>query len=239
MEEKLKDLYSYNDINIIKDFGKWNVPSKWDDVTLKIYQDIERYYADKEERQFDVRDVLHILTNKSIDEINELPSEFLDTILTHLLFLVTTPDVGEPSNKIVIDGEEYIINVMEKLKLGEYVAVDNVIKADKSDYASILAILCRKKGEAYDSKFEAETFEKRKEMFESQPVTKILPLIGFFLNLYIVSERHSQLYSLVEEGINLTQQNIKSLENLGVFKRLSLNWQMRKLRKSLKSIKRI
>ena len=159
--------------------------------------------------------------------------------MTHLLFLVTTPEVGESSNKIKIDGEEYIINIMEKLKLGEYVAVDNVIKADKSDYASILAILCRKKGEVYDSKFEAETFEKRKEMFESQPVTKILPLIGFFLNLYIISERHSQLYSLVEEGINLTQQNIKSLENLGVSKRLSLNWQMRKLRKSLKSIKRI
>lgn len=225
--------------DIIKDFGKWDVPSKWDDVTLKIYQDIERYYADKEEKQFDVRDVLHILTNRSIDEINELPSDFLDTILTHLLFLVTTPDVGEPSNKIKIDGEEYIINVMEKLKFGEYVAVDNVIKADKSDYASILAILCRKQGEVYDSKFEAETFEKRKEMFEKQPVTKILPLVGFFLNLYIVLERHSQLYSLVEEGINLTQQNIESLENLGVFKRLSLNWQMRKLKKSLKSIKRI
>lgn len=225
--------------DIIKDFGKWDVPSKWDDVTLKIYQDIERYYADKEEKQFDVRDVLHILTNRSIDEINELPSDFLDTILTHLLFLTETPDVGEPSNKIKIDGEEYIINVMEKLKLGEYVAVDNAIKADKSDYASILAILCRKQGEVYDSKFEAETFEKRKEMFEKQPVTKILPLIGFFLNLYIVLERHSQLYSLVEEGINLTQQNIESLENLGVSKRLSLNWQMRKLRKSLKSIKRI
>lgn len=225
--------------NVIKDFGSITVPTKWDDVTLKIYQDIERYYADKEEKQFDVRDVLHILTNRSIDEINELPSDFLDTILTHLLFLVTTPDVGEPSNKIKIDGEEYIINVMEKLKLGEYVAVDNAIKADKSDYASILAILCRKQGEVYDSKFEAETFEKRKEMFEKQPVTKILPLVGFFLNLYIVLERHSQLYSLVEEGINLTQQNIESLENLGVSKRLSLNWQMRKLRKSLKSIKRI
>jgi len=223
--------------DIIKDFGKWDVPSKWDDVTLKIYQDIERYYADKEEKQFDVRDVLHILTNRSIDEINELPSDFLDTILTHLLFLVTTPDVGEPSNKIKIDGEEYIINVMEKLKLGEYVAVDNVIKADKSDYASILAILCRKQGEVYDSKFEAETFEKRKEMFEKQPVTKILPLIGFFLNLYIISEKHSQLYSLVEEGINLTQQNIESLENLGVSKRLSMTWQIRKLRKLLKSTK--
>lgn len=225
--------------DIIKDFGQWNVPAKWDDVTLKVYQEIEKYYKGKEEKQFDVRDVLHILTNKSEDEINELPAEFLDTILTHLIFLVTTPEVGEPTNKIEIDGVEYKINIMEKLKLGEYVAVDNVLKSDSSDYASILAILCRKEGEIYDSRFEAEEFEKRKVMFEKQPVTKILPIIGFFLNLYILSERHSQLYSLVEEGINLTQQNIDNLEKIGVSKRLSLNWQMKKLRKSLKSIKHI
>jgi len=235
MEEKLKDLYSYNDINIIKDFGEWNCPTKWDDITLKVYQEIEKYYKDKDEK-FDVRDVLHILTNKTDDEINELPAEFLDTILTHLIFLTTTPDVGEPSNKIVIDGVEYSINVMEKLKLGEYVAVDNVIKADASDYASMLAILCRKEGEIYDSKFEAEEFEKRKEMFEKQPVTKILPIVGFFLNLYIISKIPSQLYSQVEEGINLIQQNIDNSQKIGASKRLYLNWQMRKLRKSLKSI---
>lgn len=236
MEEKLKDLYSYNDINIIKDFGEVKVPKDWSEITLKKYQEIERYYEDKD-KEFNVLDVLDILIDKDKDYIMSLPTEFLDTILTHLLFLVTTPDVGEPSNKIKIDGEEYIINVMEKLKLGEYVAVDNVIKADKSDYASILAILCRKQGEVYDSKFEAETFEKRKEMFEKQSVTKILPLIGFFLNLYIVLERHSLLFSLVEEGINLTQQNIESLENLGASKRLSLNYQIRKYKKLLKSIK--
>ena len=225
------------DNNIIKDFGEWNCPTKWDDVTLKIYQEIDKYYKDKD-KKFDVRDVLHILTNKSDDEINELPAEFLDTILTHLIFLTTTPEVGEPSNKIKIDGEVYMVNVMEKLKLGEYVAVDNVIKADASDYASILAILCRKEGEVDDSKFEAEVFEKRKEMFENQPVTKILPLISFFLDLYMVSKIPSQLFSAVEEGINLIQQSIKNSENLGAFKKLSLNWQMKKLRKSLKSIKR-
>ena len=223
--------------NII-DYGSWTTPSSWNDITLGVYSEIERYYDGKDEN-FDIRKVLHILTNKTEDEINALPAEFLEKILSNLTFLSTQPEVGEPTNKIKIDGEEYVINIMEKLKLGEYVAVDNVIKADKSDYASILAILCRKQGEIYDSKFEAEIFDKRKEMFEKQPVTSILPIIGFFLNLYIISERHSQLYSLVEEGINLTQQNIDNLEKIGVFKRLSLNWQMKKLRKSLKSIKRI
>lgn len=225
-----------NNEEIIKDFGSWNVPTKWEDISLKLYQEIERYYEGKDEK-FDVRDVLNILTGKGEDEINALPAEFLDTILTHLIFLTTTPEVGEPTNKIVIDGEEYSINIMEKLKLGEYVAIDNVIKADKHDYASILAILCRKKDEIYDSKFEAEVFDKRKEMYEKQPVMNILPIISFFLDLYIMSERFSHLYSLVEEGINLIQQNIKNSEKIGVFKKLSLNSQMKKLKKSLKSIK--
>lgn len=227
------------DKEVIKDFGKWNVPTKWDDITLKIYQEIEKYYEDKETKEFDVREVLHILTNKDWDEINALPAEFLDTILTHLIFLTTTPEVGEASNKIVVDGIEYKINVMENLKLGEYVAVDTVLKADIHDYASILAILCRKEGEIYDSTYEAEVFDKRKEMFENQPVTKILPIVSFFLDLYITLETPSQLYSQVESAISHIQQTIDSSQKIGASKRLSLNWQMKKLRKSLKSIKRI
>lgn len=225
-----------NNEDIIKDFGKINVPTGWNDITLDKYQKIEKYYENKDEK-FNVIDVLDILIDKDREYIEQLPAEFLETILTHLVFLATTPEVKEPSNKIKIDGEEYIINIMDKLKLGEYVAIDNVLKADNHDYASIFAIICRKEGEVYDSKFEAEKFEERKKMFLSQPVTSILPLISFFLHLFIMLEKHSQLYSLVEEGINHIQQNIDNLEKIGVSKRLSLNWQMRKLRKSLKSIK--
>ena len=56
------------DNNII-DYGKISIPTSWDEITLKQFSDIERYYADKE-KQFDAREVLHIFTNKTIDEIN-------------------------------------------------------------------------------------------------------------------------------------------------------------------------
>lgn len=164
---------------IIKDFKEWKVPTRWEDLTLKTYQDIERYYKDGD-KEFNVIDVLDILTDKTRDEINELPAEFLEIILTHLSFLTTAPEVDEPSNKITINGETYAVNVMEKLKVGEYVAVDTILKNDRHDYASILAILCRKQGEVYDSKYEAEIFEDRKKMFEEQPVIKILPIVNFF-----------------------------------------------------------
>ena len=226
------------DKDIIKDFGKVNVPVKWSDITLEKYQKIDKYYSDKE-KKFNILDVLDILIDKDRDYIASLPSEFLDAILEKLSFLSTAPEVGEASNKIEINGEEYKINIMEKLKLGEYVAVDTVIKNDSSDYSSILAIICRKDGEIYDSKFEAEIFEDRKKMFERQPITKIMPIVGFFLSLYTTSKIPSLLYMQVEEGINLTQQNIDNSQKIGASKKLYLNWQMRKLRKSLKSIKRI
>lgn len=223
--------------NVI-DLGKWTVPTKWEDVTLEMFQKIEKYYSDKE-KDFDVREVLDIFTDHTRDEINQLPINFTDKLLNELSFLKEQPDYGDASPKIEIDGEEYSINVMEKLKTGEYVAIDTILKNDSHDYISILAVLCRKNGEIYDSKFEAEVFEERQKLFAKQPIMKIMPLISFFLSLYIVRRTHSLLYSEVEEGLNLIQQNIDNSENLGVFKRRSLNSQMKKLRKLLKSNKSI
>lgn len=154
-----------------------------------------------------------------------------------LSFIEKEPEAKEPTNKIEISKETYQINFMEKLKTGEYVSVDNILKADSNDYASILAILCRKEGEIYDSKFEAELFEQRKKMFEEQPITKILPIIGFFLNLYILLVTPSRLFSKVEEELNHIQKSIKTSTEIGVFKKRSLNSQVKKLQKLLKSNK--
>ena len=223
--------------NVI-DFGSWHCPTSWEEITLKQFQEIEKYYSNKD-KYFDIREVLHIFTNKTEDEINELPIVFTNKLLNELSFLKEQPQYGDASASIEIDGEKYSINVMEKLKTGEYVAIDTILKSDPHDYISILAVLCRKNGEIYDSKFEAELFEERQKLFAKQPIMKIMPLISFFLNLYILRMTHSQLYSEVEEGLNLIQQNIDNSENLGVFKRHSLNSQMKKLRKLLKSNKSI
>ena len=220
----------------IIDFGTFSVPTRWEDLDLATYSEIERYYGD-DEKKFDVREVLHIFTHKTVDEINQLPAEFMQILLEKLSFLQTKPEIAEPSNKIIVNGEEYMINIFEKMKTGEYVASDAVIKGDKHDYASILAILCRKKDEVYDSHFEAELFEKRREMWGKQPVVKILPLVNFFLQLWYVQGMNSQLYSQVEEAVNHIQQNIDNSPKIGVFKRLYLNWRMKKLKRLLKSNK--
>ena len=216
-------------------FGEWKVPTSWDEITLGQFQEIEKYYSDKD-RKFDVRDVIHILCNKTIDEVNALPIAFTESIMEKLMFLQEKPEEKEPSNKITIDGEEYIINVMEKLKTGEYIAIDTALKGDRFDYASFFTIICRKDGEIYDSKYEAEVFDKRREMWLKQPVVKVLPMIAFFLNLYIVSQTPSLLFSELQEGINLIRKNIKTSRENGELSALSTRRLMRKLRKLEKSI---
>ena len=222
----------------IIDFGSWRCPTSWDELTLKQFQEIEKYYSDKD-KDFDIREVLHIFTNKTEDEINALPIVFTNELLNELSFLKEQPKYGDASPKIEIDGEEYCINVMEKLKTGEYVAIDTILKSDPHDYISILAVLCRKNGEIYDSKFEAEVFEDRQKLFAKQPIMKIMPLIAFFFNLYILRMTHSQLYSEVEEGLNLMEQNIESSRANGDLSALSTRRLMKKLRKLRKSLKSI
>ena len=224
--------------NNIIDLGSITVPTSWEDVTLAQYQEIEKFYEDKD-KKFNVIDVLDIFINKDKDFIMSLPAEFLEIILNKLQFLLTPPTESKPTNKITIDGEEYIINFQNKLRTGEYIAAETILKDDKQNYAALLAILCRKEGEIYDSKFENEIVEERIKLFEQQPITKILPIIGFFLNLMLVSNLPTLLSSKIREEINRTAKDIETLAKNGeISKRYmkSLTKKLRKLEKSISSI---
>lgn len=220
------------------DFQEWIVPTKWEDVTLKTYQEIERYYEDKD-KDFDIRDVIHIITNHTIDEVNSMPVDFLERIMAHLTFLQTKPEDKEPSNSIVIDGEKYTVHTENKLRTGEYIASDTAMKGDRHNYAAILAILCRKDGEIYDSHFENEVLEDRIKLWEKQPVVNILPLIGFFMECYIVLQMPTQLYSKVEEALDLTRKDIETLQKNGAISKRSMKSAMKKLTKLEKYINSI
>lgn len=223
-----------NEKDII-DLGSVEVPTSWNDITLKKFQDIERYYDDKD-RQFNVIDVLDILIEKDRDYIMSLPEEFLNIILERLAFLQTKPEEKEPRNWVDIKGERYTVNTQNKLKVGEYVAADTAMKADKYNYAAILAILCRKDGEVYDSKFENEVLEDRIKMFEDLPVTDVLAIISFFLTLYIASVIPSRLSSTIREGIDLTRNNIETSHKNGELSKHSMRSLMKKLKKLERSL---
>ena len=228
-------------ITVEKDFGEWKVPSSWDDLTLGKFQELERLYdtEDGNERKFDVRDVLDLMTDRTKDEINELPIEFTDSLLRKMYWLHEQPQFGKPSNKITIDGETYTVHNENEMKFGEYVALDTALKGDKHNYAAMLAILCRKDGEIFDAKFENEILPSRIEFWKNVSVMKVMPIVSFFLELSSMSLQVSQLSLEIQEGINHILKHIETSKRNGVFSALYTKWQVRKLKKLQKSIKNI
>jgi hypothetical protein len=156
-----------------------------------------------------------------------------------MVFLQEKPEDKKPTNSIEIKGERYTIHTENKLKVGEYVAADTALKGDKHNYAAIMAILCRKDGELYDSKFENEVLEDRIKMWEGVPVTEILPLIGFFLQLYITLQMPTLLSSKVMEAIDLMRKDIENSVKNGELSKRSMKSAMKKLKKLEKSISTI
>ena len=226
-------------IKVEKDFGEWKVPSSWDDLTLGKFQELERLYDGDEERKFDVRDVLDLMTDRTKDEINELPIEFTDSLLRKMYWLHEQPNFGKPSNKVTIDGVQYTVHNENEMKFGEYVALDTAMKGDRHNYAAMLAILCRKDGEIFDAKFENEILPSRIEFWKNVSVMKVMPIVSFFLELSSMSLQVSQLSSEIQEGINHILKHIETSKRNGVFSALYTKWQVRKLKKLQKSIKNI
>lgn len=219
------------------DLGKWSLPTRWDEVTLGQFAELEKLYKGEASKGVDAVDLISIMSGRTKDEVMELPVDFMETMAIHLVFLETQPEIEKPIDRVEIDGETYIINVKEKLKLGEYVDFDILVKSDPCDYPSMLAILCRKEGEAYDSDFIANEFQKRVDMFAKQPVTKILPLIAFFLELSTTYMGLFQNYSTVKEALSQEVQNLENSAKHTLGKGLRMSLLTRRFKKLKKLIK--
>lgn len=214
------------------DFGKINIPTKWDDITLKQFCELMRVY-DKDDKE--VLDILEVLSGKSKAELRQMPADFIETMLQHLQFMNIPLNV-EADSQMVINGEQYKVNHTEKLKFGEWTDAETVLK--EKDYAGLLAILARKDGEIYDDGFIANELDKRVELFNSLPITEALILLNFFLKLKLRYILYSQKYlENSKEAVESLVQSIKSSLKDGDGKRLDLIYAKIKLKRLEKSLK--
>lgn len=220
------------------DFGKITIPTKWSEVTLKQFQELMKIYNQEDK---DILDILSLFTQKSKKELRQMPSEFIETMLAHLQFMNTKLEV-EPSSQIDIDGKIYRINYTEKLKFGEFVDVETLIKEDKYNWAAMLAMLCRLEGEIYDDDFIANQLDSRIKMYESLPIDRALQLINFFLKLklrYITYSLKSLTLKEAREAAESLVQSIRDSVKAGVGTKLNSIYakiELRKLEKQLKCI---
>lgn len=217
------------------ELGSYNIPTKWEEVTLKQFQQILEL-----EDKNDNLAILAIMLGKTKEEVQQLPSKVLTLFYQNLNFFKEEPRT-ESDNKLTINDELYIINDKDNMKVGEYADFNEILQYDRNNYAYMLAILCRKEGEVYDDKFIAEKLNKRKEMFENIPVTEALKTVNFFFQKFISLKTNTMNYStaLKEEVENLIAENIKDLRRSGGFikpSNLRAIMKLRKLQKRLKYI---
>lgn len=222
------------------DYGTWTCPTSWNDITLEQLQKIQGLYSGDNQTERNIIDYIHILTNHTREEVEALPYEFTERLLEEMSFLLTPLPEVKPSTEVYVNGEKYIAAIQEKMKTGEFVATQMALQSDANNYAAILAIIARKEGEKYDSKFENEVLAERIELFKQAKALDVLPLVTFFLQRYAVLEMPTQLSGAIEEEIDdlyakLTESSTKS----GLGSKLSTWRQKRTLRKLKKSIRAI
>ena len=198
------------------------------------------------------KDILKIFTNFDISKYDILPVELYESIMSNFSFLIEDMPVMKPSNELYYNDIHFVINFMESLKVKEYEDADMVLRNNPYDYKSLLAILCREcKGkktdhvtghtylinEDYDTEFANNIFDARREMFANMPMTKVMPLINFFLLKGLESNGHFQnsLKTIALQLKEAVQNMLDSLNCIGSRKWLYLA-QMIKLKKYKKSI---
>lgn len=211
-----------------------NIPTCWEDIKLEDWMKIQELYYNTDNIEF--KDIIQIFVE---DDIKSIPVSIVNALTQRMSFFKDNLK-NEPSNEIVIDDIRYRINIEEEMKFGEFVDSQDVLQQSRTNYAAVLAILCRKVGEEYNDDFIENEYEKRVELFKSQPITKIYPLIGFFLLQWTKSENILVRYTerLKEAAINAVN-NIETSANDGDGRKRFTKFQMKKLLKLKEYLKSI
>lgn len=221
--------------------GKYKVAEKWEDVTLLQWQNYVRKASSKEDNSVDIISTLETFSDIPRSVINQMPTDLFESVIGRLKWIKDTPD-QTPTQSVEISGETYTINVMEKLKVKEYLDINTVIENDKFNYAMIFAILCRKQGEEYDEEFIADKLPDRLEMFEQMNCVDGMKLIAFFLTCWVELETRSQnclvVQAIKEDAQKLVKSIRSSLKPMDYItpSRVRQILTLRKLEKSIKNI---
>ena len=142
------------------------------------------------------KDLLKCFTDFDMEKYDVLPVELYNSIMSNFSFVLEDMPQWKPSNHLSYNGMEFVVNTMEALKVKAYEDAEMILRNNIYDYPALLAVLCRKVtgtktdnvtglswevNEVYDYEFANKIFDARREMFAKMPITKVMPVISFFL----------------------------------------------------------
>ena len=199
------------------------------------------------------KDLLKCFTDFDMEKYDVLPVELYNSIMSNFSFVLEDMPQWKPSKHLSYNTMEFVVNDKEALKVKEYEDAEMILRNNMYDYPSLLAVLCRKVtgtktdnvtglswevNEVYDSEFANKIFDARREMFAKMPITKVMPVISFFLIKGLTSTSLSQNYlTTIAQNLYDTLQVIEDSHKTTGLLKLFIRPRMIKLRKWKKYIK--
>ena len=266
-EKKMETAYDFGSITVPTKWDEVTLQMLSDYLTLSkekedaLEKDKKQAERDKTEmpnekdEKYNItdKDLLKCFTDFDMEKYDVLPVELYNSIMSNFSFVLEDMPQWKPSNHLSYNGMEFVVNTTEVMKVREYEDAEMILRNNIYDYPSLLAVLCRKVtgtktdnvtglswevNEVYDSEFANKIFDARREMFAKMPITKVMPVISFFLIKGLTSTSLSQNYlTTIAQNLYDTLQVIEDSQKSMGFRRLFILPQMIKLRKLKKSIK--
>jgi hypothetical protein len=157
----------------------FNIPTSWDEITLKMFEEISLAEGNPYERTVDI---LNILTGISEEELKVMPAVMLETsgINEKLGFLSTAPHKSMPNEKYSTKTRKYTVSLYPaKWTAAQYLDYSAALMTgDSKKLAKIIACFCVPEGHKYGDGYDFD--EVVNDLYENMPITIALGYSSFF-----------------------------------------------------------
>tara|TARA_R100001086_G_scaffold203389_1_gene119469 strand:- start:3380 stop:3982 length:603 start_codon:yes stop_codon:yes gene_type:complete len=159
-----------------------NVPTNWNDITIKKYQKFLQV-----SKNLDELEMLSVLCDVSVKVIKKMKVKDRKMIVEKMNTFINKKPTEQLQNIIEFKGKEYgFIPNFSKLTTGEFVDLESYMKNSNQSLHYIMSILYRpitiRKGKFYKIEAYNPNIETA-EMFLDLPMTCVLSAFNFFFHL--------------------------------------------------------
>jgi len=173
----------------------YHVPQKWDEVSVKQYQQLMSITENKELSELEVKiRSISILTKCPLSYLSKISIKQIDRVNDTLAALTADMPNKELRNVIEIDGIEYgFVPNMNELTFGEFADMDTWIQNGYANLIDILTVLYRPVIKRSGNRYRIEEYtiddrEDRAKIFEDS--LSIDTVYGAMVFFYTIVDKH-------------------------------------------------
>lgn len=131
------------------------IKNNWDEITWKEYEQIEQIINTDIPSDYKAIHLISVLTNKSVEEIENLTVTQFSKLAEHLKFLETEPETHTHQFEYTINGREYDFKgKIEEITTAQY--VDYRAYIEEKDVIKLMSIFLIPKDHEYNDGYDME-----------------------------------------------------------------------------------